>query len=123
MPGELPNTTGYTYAVEFSADEAIVAGAKRVTFDPAAIFYLENFIGFPTGTPVPVGSYDRDLAAWVGSEDGRVIEILDIVGDLAELDVDGSGMPAGGQTLADLGITEEERQELGTLTTVTASFA
>ncbi|MCK5713041.1 MAG: putative metal-binding motif-containing protein, partial [Hyphomicrobiaceae bacterium] len=31
MPGELPPTTGYTYAVELSADEAIAAGAKRVT--------------------------------------------------------------------------------------------
>jgi hypothetical protein len=32
MPGKLPPSSGYTYAVELSADEAIAAGATTVTF-------------------------------------------------------------------------------------------
>lgn len=32
MPGELPPTSGYTYAVELGVDEAMAAGASRVDF-------------------------------------------------------------------------------------------
>ena len=32
MPGELPATSGYTYAVELSVDEALQAGAREVRF-------------------------------------------------------------------------------------------
>ena len=42
MPGDLPNTSGYTYAVELSADEAIAAQATRVTFNrPLAVLRRE----------------------------------------------------------------------------------
>src|ERR1019366_6104076 len=58
MPAQLPPTSGYTYAVELSADESVAAGASGVTFTQPLSFYVENFLGFPVGTSVPTGSYD-----------------------------------------------------------------
>jgi len=43
MPGSLPPTSAYTYAVELSVDEAITAGATRVEFSQAIPFYVDNF--------------------------------------------------------------------------------
>jgi RHS repeat-associated protein len=115
MPGELPPTSGYTYAVELSVDEAIAAGAREVRFDRPVPFYLENFLGFPVGGIVPAGWYDRERAAWIPSDNGRIIQILSISGDLAEVDVDGSGTPATDAALVELGISEDERRELALL--------
>ncbi len=112
MPAALPPTSAYTYAVEFSADEAVAAGAKQVTFSPALAFYVENFLNFPVGGSVPVGSYDRDRAAWVPSDNGRVVKILSISGGLANLDTDGDGTADNGVTL---GVTDAERQQLAAL--------
>ena len=42
MPAELPPTSGYTYAAEFSADEALAAGATDVQFDQPLYFYPED---------------------------------------------------------------------------------
>jgi hypothetical protein len=53
MPGTLPATSGYTYAVELSVDEADAMGASSVVFDQPVGFYLENFLGFPVGIDVP----------------------------------------------------------------------
>ena len=47
MPGSLPANSGYTYAAEFSVDEALKAGATQVNFDKPLINYTENFIGAP----------------------------------------------------------------------------
>jgi hypothetical protein len=55
MPGTLPATSGYTYAVELSVDEADAMGASSVVFDRPVGFYLENFLGFAVGTAVPLG--------------------------------------------------------------------
>ncbi|MFP4610492.1 MAG: Ig-like domain-containing protein, partial [Thiohalophilus sp.] len=115
MPGELPPMSGYTYAVELSVDEAMAAGAKHVQFDRPVPFYVDNFIGFPTGEIVPAGWYDSDKAAWVPSDNGRAIEILSINGDIAELDVDGNGSPADAEALQELGITDDERRQLASL--------
>lgn len=112
MPGELPPTSGYTYAVELSADEAMAAGAKIVRFSQPLALYLENFLGFPVGGLVPVGYYDRDQAAWIPSENGRVIKILDLNGGFAEVDSDGDGVSDGG---AALGLTDAERRQLADL--------
>src|SRR5205807_9105526 len=76
MPGELPPSSGYTYAVELSVDEAVAAGAADVRFSQPVIHYVQNFLGFPVGSIVPVGFYDRQKAAWVPSANGRVIKIL-----------------------------------------------
>ena len=55
MPAPLPPTSGYTYALELTADEALAAGATHVTFDPPLAFYVENFLDFPVGEVVPAG--------------------------------------------------------------------
>ena len=108
MPAPLPPTSGYTYAVEMSADEAItkIAG-KDVLFSAPVFYYLDNFIHIPVGIPVPVGYYDRDKAAWIPSPDGMVIKILSITNDLADIDTDGDDSADIG-----LGITDAERQIL-----------
>ena len=115
MPGKLPPTSGYTYAVELSVDEAMAAGAKKVQFNQPVPFYLENFLDFPVGGIVPTGYYDRDKAAWIPSANGRVIQILSITNGLVDLDLDGSGIPADSAALAALGVTDAERQQLATL--------
>jgi RHS repeat-associated protein len=115
MPGPLPDNVAYTYAVELSADEAIAARAEHVDFSQPVYLYLDSFIPIPVGSAVPVGWYDYRQAAWIPSDDGRVIEILAGRNGLAEIDADGSGSPAGPETLAELGFTDAERQALATL--------
>ena len=109
MPAELPAQSGYTYAVELSADEAIAAGASDVRFSQPLYFYVENFLNFPVGGIVPVGYYDREWGAWIPSPNGRIIRIVTITGGLADLDTDGNGVADND---ASLGITDAERREL-----------
>jgi RHS repeat-associated protein len=118
MPGTLPPSSAYTYAVELSADEAITAGAKSVAFNQALPTYVDNFINFPVGTAVPTGYYDRTRGVWVPSDNGRVIKILSISGGLAELDIDGSDNPASPVNLSALGVSTDERMKLANLYTV-----
>jgi len=122
MPGELPATSAYTYAVELSVDEAIAAGATRVDFDQPVPLYVDNFLNFPVGEVVPAGWYDREKAAWVPSDNGRIVGILSITNGMADLDVDGTGSAATVAQLAELGITDAERVRLASLYTVGSSF-
>jgi len=115
MPAGLPASSGYTYAVELSADEAIAADARTVKFDQPIVLYFENFLGFPVGEHIPLGSYDFRQGSWLPSPDGRVVKILSITGNSADLDVDGSGQPANAQTLTQLGISDAERIKLAQL--------
>jgi len=115
MPGALPPTTGYTYAVELSVDEAMATGATDVRFSTPLPFYVENFLGFPVGTTVPLGSYDRTRGVWMPAESGKVIKVLSVTGGLADLDTDGDGLPDSGVVLAALSITGAERERLATL--------
>src|SRR5262249_53887679 len=117
MPGELPPSSGYTYAVELSADEAVAAGATGVRFSQPVVFYLQNFISLPVGSIVPTGSYDRVKGQWVASDNGRVIKIVSITGGAADLDLDGDGVVDSPTALAALGITDAERQRLASLYT------
>lgn len=112
MPAPLPPTSGYTYAVELSADEA---PGRSVAFSKPVMQYLENFLGFPVGVHVPAGWYDRSRSAWIPSDDGRVIRVLAATGGLAEVDADGDGVADGADALAALGFTEVERQQLAGL--------
>jgi RHS repeat-associated protein len=115
MPADLPPTSAYTYAVELSADEAVLANARRVTFDPPLALYVENFLGFAVGTPVPAGFYDREQSAWIAADNGRVIRILGTTAGLAEIDIDGDETPNSPSELAQLGISAGERQQLASL--------
>ena len=125
MPAALPLTSWYTYAVEFSADEALAAGATTVRFNQPLICYLENFLNFPVGlnkgtaanpafvpVSIPAGSYSREQAAWLPSQDGQVVQIIGVTNGLAVLDTVGDGKTDSG---AVLGITADERQQLAAL--------
>jgi len=114
MPGALPPQSGYTYAVELSVDEAVAAGAVDVRFDRPLFHYVENFLGFPVGSPVPAGYYDRSQGAWVPSDNGRVVKIVGVANGRADLDTDGDGLADND---AALGITDDERVRLAGLYT------
>ena len=115
MPASLPATSGYTYAVELSVDQAIAQGAERVEFSRPLYLHVENFLDFPVGGIAPVGWYDRAEGRWKASDNGRVIEILSVSGGLAEIDVDGSGRPADAAALAALDLDDAERARLAEL--------
>jgi RHS repeat-associated protein len=88
MPARLPANSAFTYCAELSVD-----GAQRVRFDKPVTTFIDNFLGFPVGSIVPVGYYDRDKGIWVPSENGVVVELLDtdIDGVVDALDADGDG--------------------------------
>ena len=115
MPAILPPTSGYTYAVELSADEALAAGAIEVTFSQPLPVYVDNFLEFPVGMVVPAGYYDRGVGQWIAAENGRVIQILEINTGQADLDVDGDGVADTGTPLSELGVTDAERAQLAVL--------
>jgi len=115
MPAELPPTSGYTYAVELSTDEALAAGASEVRFSSPVPFYVENFLGFPVGTTVPLGAYDRERGVWEGADSGRVIRILSVTDGRANIDTNGDGAADSPSALAALGITDVERERLASL--------
>lgn len=113
MPGTITGDIGYTYAVEFRVKD--VDPSASVRFSKPVINYLEDFIGFPTGTVVPSGFYDQGKGSWVPSRNGRVIEILSIANGLAVLDTNGDGLEDAPSRLSALGIDDAERRELATL--------
>lgn len=115
MPGPLPYGVGYTYAVELSIDEAIAAGAETVHFSQPVIHYVENFIGFPVGEPVPSYYFDRKLGSWLSMQPGVVIKILNENGSIAEIDADGDGLAEDSAAREALGITMVELQQLALL--------
>ncbi|GAC1313447.1 MAG: hypothetical protein NVSMB2_01360 [Chloroflexota bacterium] len=115
MPADLPPTSAYTYAVELTADEAVAAGAASVSFNQPLPFYLENFVGFPVGQPVPVGVYDRAAGVWTPSTNGVVVKILSVTNGTASLDINGSGTAATASQLSTLGVTDAELTQLGSL--------
>jgi RHS repeat-associated protein len=115
MPAELPATSGYTYAVELTADEALTAAATELRFDPPVVTYVENFLRFPVGGPVPTGFYDRRQGTWVAVENGLVVAIVGEANGKAELDLDGDGTAAEAGALEAFGITDPEREVLAAL--------
>jgi RHS repeat-associated protein len=115
MPLTLPPTSGYTYAVNLDADEAVSAGATRIQFNQPVLFYLENFLGFAVGTHVPHGTYAKSSGCWKAETDGRVIKILDVQGGAAVLDTDGDGLADDAATLLALGIDSAELVKLSAL--------
>jgi sugar lactone lactonase YvrE len=112
---QLPPSSGYTYAAEFSVDEAIAAGATGVRFNKALPIYVENFLGFPVGGAVPTGYYDRQKGQWIASANGRVVKVLSITNDLADLDIDGDDIADTGAALTALSVTDDERARLAQL--------
>ena len=112
MPAELPPQTAYTYAMEYTAEEAVAAGAETVELDPPLVSYMENYYGFATGTGIPLGSYDRNRGTWIAHDNGVVVEIVGETGGLAELDIDGDGVAEDQSVLDGWDISDHERAEL-----------
>jgi RHS repeat-associated protein len=108
MPAPLPGNTQYTYAVDYSTDEGLAANAKLLRFSKPIYHYSENFLGFAVGTGIPAGYYDRNLHAWVPTQNGAVVKILSVSNGLAQLDVNGSGSPAPSDWKQAMGITDAE---------------
>lgn len=119
MPGTLPVQSGYTYAVDFSVDEAEAIGATSVEFDQPVIFYVENFLDIPAGLAVPTGYYDKLLGQWLASDNGTVINILSIDDGLALVDTTGDDLADNG---IEIGMTLAERERLVNLYTVGQSL-
>lgn len=115
MPGPLPPASGYTYAVEYSVDEALAAGASSIRFSRPVYHYVDNFLGFPVGGIVPAGYYDRRKAAWIPSDNGVVVKIVSVANGLAEIDSDGDGQADEATRLSAMDVTDAERAQLATL--------
>lgn len=122
MPAGLPPTSAYTYAAEFSVDEAVAAGAVQTSFSQPVIQYNENFLNFPVGVAIPSGTYDPLQGVWIPATNGRVVKILSLTGGTANLDVNGAGQPATDPEYVALGISVAERQTLATLYAVNQSL-
>lgn len=121
MPGILPDSSGYTYAAEVRVAEAEALGAAGVELSIPAVLYLDDFLGFGPGAPVPVGVYDRQLAAWQASENGFVLTVLGVDGGEVQIDLTGDGLPASPAELDAFGIDAGERAQLADL--VIADYA
>ncbi len=111
-PGTTPTRGGVTYGVEASIDEARDLGASEVTFSDPISIVVENFLKLPVGSPVPLGYYERGKGHWQPEQGGRVVQMLRVTGDEADLDVDGDGKADDDSTLTDLGISHAERREI-----------
>jgi RHS repeat-associated protein len=115
MPAPLPPASAYTYCVDFSANEAIAAGATSVIFTKPIPCYLENFLNIPVGTIVPVGYYDKERGVWIASPNGHVIKIVNTDGGIASIDLNGDDIPEVDDTLSAIGIDSIEQKELASL--------
>lgn len=111
MPAGLPDSTAYTWAADFRIDQASDPDVEHVLFSKPVVAYTENFLGFPVGMDIPIGTYEPSQGRWDADPDGRVIEILSEVDGKAVVDVTGFG-PANAQELLEFGIDEEELEQL-----------
>jgi RHS repeat-associated protein len=118
MPASLPAASAYTYALEWTADQAVAAKAVRIEFSLPVISYTENFLGMPVGARAPLGIYDYGTARWNPKPDGRVVKVLAINGGVADLDILGSGSAANQAQYDSLGVSVAERASVGTLYSV-----
>lgn len=117
MPADLPANIAYTYAIELSADEVEAADAAAVAFSQPVVFYVDNFLQFPVGGQVPAGYYDRERTVWVPSNNGRIVTVVGVTDDRADLDVNGDEISdhEDESEYAALGISVLERDAMATL--------
>ena len=92
MPGELPPTSGYTYAVEsLRSTRRLPPMPPRSRSINRSRPTSKTFSGFRSARMFRVGYYDRKVSAWVASNNGRVIKITAINGGIATVDTVGTG--------------------------------
>jgi RHS repeat-associated protein len=119
LPGRLPGSSAFLYAVSVAADEAFTGGAQPALVDlsqPVPL-YLENFAGLPAGTALPLGAYDPRAGRFEPAANGVVIAVLSVDGGVAALDANGDGAADSAGALAALGISDAERTALAGLYT------
>ena len=123
MPAELPPQSAYTFAVDITVDEAEKADAEAVSFSRPVGMYVDNFLGLPVGTGVPLGVYEDIWETWFPDKSGRVVEILGTdANGRAEIDFDGDGQPAGSNTLQKWNVTDDERRKIGSVFSAGETF-
>jgi RHS repeat-associated protein len=111
-PGTTPTRGGITYGIEASIDEARDLGASEVSFSDPISIVVENFLKLPVGSPVPLGYYERGKGHWQPERGGRVVEIVGVTGDEADIDADGDGTADDVSALEHLGFSHAELREL-----------
>ncbi|MFD2611240.1 fibronectin type III domain-containing protein [Paenibacillus gansuensis] len=115
MPGEIPSSVAYTYAVELSADEAVAAGATRLDFNKPVYVYVDNFLDLQVGSIVPSGYYNLKQGAWEAEPDGYVVQVVSENGGTAQIDINGDGVAEADSVLAGFGWTPGERLKVAQL--------
>jgi RHS repeat-associated protein len=96
MPGTLPPTSAYTYAMELGAtDDSNGQSLDHLTFNQNVFYYVDNFVSggtIPSGAAVPTGFYDRGSGAWIANyspsqtlQGGEVINITQFMNGQAVL--------------------------------------
>ncbi|MEQ9499777.1 MAG: RHS repeat-associated core domain-containing protein [Deltaproteobacteria bacterium] len=109
MPGPLPATSSYTYAFDIAVDQATALGAEQVVLSQAVPYYVDNFLNFPAGEPVPVGFFDESSGFWIPNPSGVVIDVLGVdSAGAAIIDSDGDGLADVPARLNELGISSSE---------------
>jgi RHS repeat-associated protein len=111
-PGSTPTRGGLTYGIEASVEEARELGATEVRFSELVAIVVENFLGLPVGSPVPMGYYRRGRGQWQPENAGRVVEVLGVTDDEADIDADGDGDAEDHDALYEIGISHAERRQL-----------
>jgi len=72
LPYPLPTLSKFTVALNLKPDNLVLKESAQLR--------IENFLGFPPGTPVPVGMYTQESGEWVAdgmgvvTADGRAME-------------------------------------------------
>lgn len=111
-PGTSPHPGSLSWGVEATIDEAQALGATTVEFSTPASVLVENFLGLPVGSPIPMGYYQRGKGHWQEEQAGRVIEIVGVTDEEADVDVDGDGEADDEDVLRKLHILHGTRREL-----------
>ena len=83
VPSTLPPGDHNQYALELSVGEAVAAGATRVTFNQPVLLYVENFLDFSCGDPLPIGTGGSDVS--VASDYGTYAVAYDTFSRFAEV--------------------------------------
>jgi hypothetical protein len=75
MPANVAANTMYTYAAEFTLEDASGNRYDSVTFATPVMSYVDNFLNLAVSETVPVGYYDRQAGNWQPMPNGRVIAV------------------------------------------------
>ncbi len=113
MPGELPPSSQYTYAVQVTADQQTGEAGATLTFTQPVPVYVENFLDLDSLKTVPVGVYNPDSSKWLPRPNGLMVKVTgtDAQGR-ALLDINGDGIADSDALLAFNGIDSLERVRL-----------